>query len=54
MVRKARRLGAELVVVHGETLVEPVPPGTNRRAIEAGADILAHPGLITPEWHIPA
>jgi len=49
MVRKARRLGAELVVVHGETLVEPVPPGTNRRAIEAGADILAHPGLITPE-----
>ena len=49
MVRKARRLGAELVVVHGETLVEPVPPGTNRKAIEAEADILAHPGLITPE-----
>ncbi len=49
MIKKARRLGAEIVVVHGETLVEPVPGGTNRSAIEAGADILAHPGLITPE-----
>ena len=49
MIKKARRLGAEIVVVHGETLVEPVPAGTNRSAIEAGADILAHPGLITPE-----
>jgi histidinol phosphatase-like PHP family hydrolase len=29
--------------------VEPVPPGTNREAIGAGADILAHPGLITEE-----
>jgi histidinol phosphatase-like PHP family hydrolase len=27
--------------------VEPVPKGTNRAAIEARADILAHPGLIT-------
>jgi histidinol phosphatase-like PHP family hydrolase len=26
-----------------------VPPGTNRKAIEAGVDILAHPGLITEE-----
>ena len=49
MIKKARGLGAEIVVVHGETLVEPVPGGTNRSAIEAGADILAHPGLITPE-----
>jgi len=47
MVKEARGLGAQIVVVHGETLVEPVPPGTNREAIEAGADILAHPGLIT-------
>jgi putative hydrolase len=46
---EARRLGAALVVVHGETVVEPVPPGTNRAAIEAGVDILAHPGLLTPE-----
>ena len=49
LVRRARRLGAVLVVVHGETVSEPVAPGTNRAAIEAGADILAHPGLITLE-----
>jgi histidinol phosphatase-like PHP family hydrolase len=49
MVEKARTLGARLVVVHGETVVEPVPPGTNRKALEAGADILAHPGLISEE-----
>jgi putative hydrolase len=35
------------LVVHGETLVEPVHPGTNRAAIEAKVDILAHPGLLT-------
>ena len=49
LVRRARRLGASLVVVHGETISEPVASGTNRAAIEAGADILAHPGLITAE-----
>ncbi len=49
LVVKSRELGASIVVVHGETIVEPVPPGTNRAAIEAGADILAHPGLITEE-----
>ena len=48
-VVEARRLGAQIVVCHGETLVEPVPPGTNSAAIEAGVDILAHPGLITEE-----
>ncbi len=48
-VAQARDLGAALVVVHGESLVEPVAAGTNRAAIEAGADILAHPGLITRE-----
>ena len=47
MVKEARSLGAQIVVVHGETMMEPVPPGTNREAIEAGVDILAHPGLIT-------
>ncbi|SKA77637.1 Histidinol phosphatase [Paucidesulfovibrio gracilis DSM 16080] len=46
---KARELGAQLVVVHGETVVEPVARGTNLAAIEAGVDILAHPGLITDE-----
>jgi len=45
----ARSLGAKVVVVHGESPVEPVEPGTNRAAILAGADILAHPGLISEE-----
>ncbi len=47
VVASARAAGAQLVVVHGETLVEPVAPGTNRRALELDIDILAHPGLIT-------
>ncbi len=46
---RARSLGAAIVVAHGETLVEPVHSGTNRAAIEARVDILAHPGLITKE-----
>lgn len=49
LVKEARHLGARIVVVHGETLVEPVAPGTNRAAIEANADILAHPGIISEE-----
>jgi putative hydrolase len=49
LVNKSRELGAKLVVIHGETIVEPVAPGTNRMAIESSADILAHPGLITEE-----
>ncbi|MCP3177474.1 histidinol phosphate phosphatase domain-containing protein [Desulfuromonas sp. KJ2020] len=48
-VQEARRLGAQIVVCHGETIVEPVAPGTNRAALEADVDILAHPGLITAE-----
>ncbi len=47
LIRQARALGAEVVVVHGESPVEPVAPGTNRAAIMGGADILAHPGLIS-------
>jgi len=49
MVEKGRELGAKLVLVHGETIAEPGIPGTNREALEAGIDILAHPGLITLE-----
>lgn len=49
LVSKARKLGAEIVVVHGETTVEPVPPGTNHAAVLLDIDILAHPGLITIE-----
>ncbi|MBI5555712.1 MAG: histidinol phosphate phosphatase domain-containing protein [Elusimicrobia bacterium] len=47
--RMAKTLGAEIVLVHGETIVEPVPKGTNRSAIEAEVDILAHPGNITKD-----
>ncbi|MGE5247014.1 MAG: histidinol phosphate phosphatase domain-containing protein [Verrucomicrobiota bacterium] len=49
LVERARELGASVVVVHGETIVEPVPKGTNRAAIEAKVDILAHPGLLTEQ-----
>lgn len=49
LTKRARSLGAAIVVAHGETLVEPVFPGTNRAAIEAQVDILAHPGLLTKE-----
>ena len=49
LVKEARHLGAKIVVVHGQTIVEPVAPGTNRAAIEANADILAHPGIISEE-----
>lgn len=49
LVKEARHLGARIVVVHGETIVEPVLQGTNKAAIQAGADILSHPGLISEE-----
>ena len=49
VVASARAAGAQLVVVHGETTVEPVAPGTNRRALNLEIDVLAHPGLITRE-----
>ena len=49
LAREARILGAEIIVVHGETIVEPVMPGTNLAALRAPVDILAHPGLITEE-----
>jgi putative hydrolase len=49
LTAQARALGVPLIVVHGESLAEPVAPGTNRAAIEADVDILAHPGLISVE-----
>ena len=50
VARTAKELGARLVTVHGETIVEPVEPGTNEAAVRApGVDILAHPGLIDYE-----
>ncbi len=46
----ARAEGAEIVVVHGETPVEPVPEGTNHASIACGlVDILAHPGFLTED-----
>jgi len=49
LARRAKALGA-LVVVHGETPVEPVIPGTNRAAVSCpDVDILGHPGLLTEE-----
>ena len=51
MVAKAAKgLGARIVIVHGETVVEPVEPGTNHAAISSSAvDVLAHPGIIDLE-----
>lgn len=46
----AKELGAWIVVVHGETIVEPVEKGTNLAALHSPhVDILAHPGLLSPE-----
>jgi putative hydrolase len=50
LAKKAKELGAWIVVVHGETIVEPVEKGTNLAALNSpNVDILAHPGLLTPE-----
>lgn len=50
LARRAKAEGAALVVVHGETPVEPVVPGTNRAACTSShVDVLAHPGLIAME-----
>lgn len=46
-VRRSRKAGAELIVIHGETPVEPVERGTNHEAVmNPDVDILAHPGMI--------
>ena len=50
LAKEARRLGAGIVNVHGEPIMEPVEPGTNMAAVSSNnVDILAHPGLITGE-----
>ncbi len=50
LARRAKLLGADLVVVHGETIVEPVAAGTNQAAIASpDVDLLAHPGFLTRE-----
>ena len=46
----AKRLGADHVVVHGESPVEPMEPGTNLAAASCpDVDLLAHPGLLSAE-----
>ncbi len=48
--KKAKELGAWIVVVHGESIIEPVEKGTNLAALNSPhVDILAHPGLLSPE-----
>jgi len=48
LAQEAKRAGADIVVVHGETPVEPVASGTNHAAcLCRDVDVLAHPGLIT-------
>ena len=50
LASEAKKMGARVVNVHGETIVEPVEPGTNMAAVQSGdVDILAHPGLVTHE-----
>jgi len=50
LAAEAKRLRATHVVVHGESPVEPVEPGTNLAAVSCpDVDILAHPGLLTAE-----
>ena len=50
VIADAKRFGAKWIVVHGETVVEPVPEGTNRQAaMNPDVDVLAHPGFITEE-----
>jgi len=39
----------KIIVVHGETITEPVMPGTNKKALMSDIDILAHPGLISDD-----
>ena len=50
LAHQAKKFGAEIVIVHGETIIEPVIEGTNWSAVNCPEiDILAHPGLITVE-----
>jgi len=50
LVRKAKALGADVIIVHGETVAEPVAPGTNHVAATLeNVNIIAHPGFIEKE-----
>ncbi len=47
LIELSRKAGAGVVVIHGETIVEPVEPKTNLAGIDGRADIIAHPGFIS-------
>jgi histidinol phosphatase-like PHP family hydrolase len=50
LAKKAKALGAKIVIIHGETPVEPVIEGTNEAAVGSEfVDILSHPGFISPK-----
>ncbi len=50
LAKYSKEKGAEIVVVHGETIVEPVIKNTNYYSVKSKhVDILAHPGFITDE-----
>jgi histidinol phosphatase-like PHP family hydrolase len=50
LAKSAKIAGADIVIVHGETPVEPVAAGTNHAACGCRyVNVLAHPGLITIE-----
>jgi histidinol phosphatase-like PHP family hydrolase len=50
LAKSAKNSGADIVIVHGETTVEPVAPGTNHAACTCKyVNVLAHPGLVTRE-----
>jgi len=48
LAKAAKAAGADIVVVHGETPVEPVAEGTNHAACMCRyVNVLAHPGMVT-------
>jgi len=47
LVKYCRQKGMKVIIAHGQTPAEPVLLGTNAAALEAGVDILAHPGRIS-------
>lgn len=50
VIKDAKRFGAKWIVIHGETVAEPVERGTNMRAVmNENVDVLAHPGFITED-----
>jgi len=47
LTKFAREAGIKIIIGHGESPVEPVTIGTNRAALLADINILAHPGNIS-------